>query len=265
MVNLNHALNKLSRNLKSNSPVLLCIVAAVGVAATGITTALGTVKAIDILDAKRKEQSDELTKGQIAAAVWPCYIPSALIAAGTVICIFGANYISKQQYNSLLAAYTLLDQSAREFKQKFIDIYGLDKEHELENEIAKDNLPAVTKESELPLWYDPETRRYFNTSVDDFKKALYTINHDLTINGFVSLDEFFMAMGIEPSEAANHLGWDIDWLMGVYEMPWIDIHYETAKTDDGLEVNVIYYDIEPEYPEASDYIDYYDNAVAKNA
>ena len=252
MVNINHALNKLSRNLKSNSPVLLCIVATVGVAATGITTALGTVKAIDILDAKRKEQSDELTKGQIAAAVWPCYIPSALIAAGTVICIFGANYISKQQYNSLLAAYTLLDQSAREFKQKFIDIYGLDKEHELENEIAKDHLETATidTESELPLWFEPVSQRYFAASIGDFRAACYALNRSLAIYGYAYLDELYTNLGLEPNEKANFYGWDIDWLVEDYKTPWIDIYWDTTKTDDGLEVNVIYYVIEPENPDA---------------
>ena len=58
-----------------------------------------------------KEKQEELTKIEKVKIAGPVYIPSILIGAGTVACIFGANVLNKRHQAALVSAYTLAESS----------------------------------------------------------------------------------------------------------------------------------------------------------
>ena len=128
----------------------------VGLVATAVLTAKATPKAMTRVENAREEKGEELTKVETAIAAAPAYIPPIITGAATLVCMFGANALSKRQQASLVSAYALLDNSYKEYKKKVNEMYGEDASNKVKEEIAKDKC----EESELKpadgmkLFYD---------------------------------------------------------------------------------------------------------------
>lgn len=131
--------------VKRNSATILTCAGAAGVVATSVLTAKATIKAVDILEAAQKEKGEELTKTEKFQVVAPVYIPPVLLGIGTITCIFGANIINKRVQASLISAYSLLDSSYKEYKEKVNDIYGEDADATIEKELMLDKHPRRRK------------------------------------------------------------------------------------------------------------------------
>lgn len=108
---------------------------------TAILTAQATTRANDILKAAEHENGEELTTLEKINYALPSYIPPILMGIGTITCIFGANAINKKYQASLLSAYTMLDSSYKEYKNKVSELYGKETDKIVEKEIEKDHCP----------------------------------------------------------------------------------------------------------------------------
>lgn len=127
--------------VKNNAPTILTCIGTVGVVATAVTTAKATIKAIDILEQAEKKKGEKLTtieKVQVAA---PVYISPILLGVGSISCFFGANVLNLRKQASLISAYTVLDQSYKEYKNKVNELYGENADFKVRNEIAKEKQP----------------------------------------------------------------------------------------------------------------------------
>ena len=132
---------KLEGFVKKNGATILTCVGAAGVVSTALLTSKATIKANDILENARREKGEELTVLEKINCALPSYIPAILMGVGTVTCIFGANVLNKKQQASLLSAYTLLDQSYKEYRSKVTELYGEEAEKAVEESIKKDHCP----------------------------------------------------------------------------------------------------------------------------
>lgn len=249
-MNLQQTLCRASRKtklyLRKSSPTILCCVAAVGVVSTAITAAMATPKALRKLKWE-KEEKGELSKIETFFVMAPAYIPTAAIGAGTIICIFGANILNKKQQATLLSAYSLLDQSYKEYKAKVIEMLGEDAEREIETAIEKDRLTKTKLDctNELPLFYDTFGKRYFNRSMEEVKDAEMCLNRNYAIRGYAGLNEYYSYLGLDLTDLGEVMGWEADTMTNFYGANWIDIYYDLVKTDDDLECYVIRFVQEP--------------------
>lgn len=244
---INHLSNKAGRWFKRSSPTILCVFAGIGVIGTAVAAAMVTKPALDALE-EYEDENGPLTTPEKVLFMAPSYIPAATIAAGTIVCIFGANALNKKQQAMIVSAYGLLDQSYKEYKAKVMEMLGKDGELEIRDAIVKDRIkkdPPIDSDSELPLFYDIYSKQYFNMAMEDFTEARYKLNRNLSLRGYSSLEEFYCFLGLDSTELSEIIGWDYETLLEEWGTVWIDIDAHLVKTDDGLECYVIDYLQEP--------------------
>lgn len=248
---MNSLLSKSQRFLKRNSATILTCVGAAGVVATTVTAVKATPKALMLLDHAKEEKGEELTKLEIVKIAGPAYIPSVLLGASTLACIFGANFLSKKGQASLMSAYALVDNGYKDFKKKVDELYGDEASAQVRAGIAKDKYeerPIRTVEDGKRLYYDFYSGRYFEATPAEVKTAEYELNRKLMMDDCAYLNEWYTLLGLESLEHGLDFGWATYANMDAYWQTWIDFHHEKVIMDDGLECIIISFMQEP-YPD----------------
>lgn len=244
---MNNLFNKSMLFLKRNSPTILTAIGSAGVIATTVTAVKATPKALYLLENARVEKGENLTKLETVKVAAPVYIPSILIGASTIACIFGANALSKRQQASLMSAYALLNNSYKEYKNKVKDILGEEAALNIETEIAKDNYVEATPINERKeLFYDAYSKRYFEATIYEIQEAEYKLNRDFITRDYAMLNEWYKYIGLEELSAYNDVGWSTGMVFDYYWENWIDFGHTTFTTDDGRECIMITLHSEPD-------------------
>lgn len=230
----------MGKKLLRNSTVLT-VIGGVGVVATAVTSAKATPKALLYLEQAKEEKGEDLTpleKFKIAGTV---YIPSALIGAATLACIFGANALNKKQQASLMSAYALLDNSYKEYKAKVKDIYGEEGIQTIQEEIAKDKYEEEKADADdgKLLFYDEFSGRFFRSTMEEVMRAEYEINRDLALQDWARVNDFYGYLKIDPIDGGDEIGWSTPMNYDMYWQTWIDFSNRKAVMDDGTEYYII--------------------------
>ena len=242
---MNSLLNKSQRFLKRNSATILTCVGAAGVIATTVTAVKATPKAMVLLEKAKKEKGEELTKVETVKIAGPAYVPTVLLGAGTLACIFGANILNKRGQAALMSAYALVDGAYKDYRNKVEEIYGEEAGTQVRAGIAKDKYaekyaenPIIPSEGKR-LYYDFFSDQYFEATPFQVQKAEYELNRSLMLEDFVYLDDWYKMLGLDPFEPSNNFGWTTCGNMDAYWQTWIDFHHEKVEVDDGLECIII--------------------------
>ena len=227
--------------LKRNSSTILTCVGAVGVVTASVMAVKATPKAMTLLDEAKLEKGEELTKTEAIVVAGPAYIPSILVGASTIACIFGANILNKRQQAGLMSAYALLDNSYKEYKNKVKEMVGEDCHIEIQNAIAKDHFEDydIDLEPEKELFYDEFSGQYFQSTLKDVLNAEYTINRDIQLQGWATFGDFCEEVGIDDYDDGGALGWSEGGNYARYWQSWVDFGHTKTVLDDGLECTII--------------------------
>lgn len=226
--------------LKKNSATILTSVGAAGVVVTAVTAVKATPKALAILEEAKNEKEEELTNLEKIKYAGPVYIPSVLIGASTIACIFGANSLNKRQQASLASAYALLNNSYKEYKKKVIELYGEDGEEAVVRGIAQDKYEEadIPKDDEQ-LFFDEFSGRFFKSTMEKVQRAEYEINRDLVMRDWATLNDFYDYLKIPGLEGGETIGWSTPMNSDMYWQPWVDFSNVKAITDDGVEYYIV--------------------------
>lgn len=250
----NGIINKLALFTKENASSILTGVGVVGVVATAVTAAKATPKAMALIQNAENQKNEELSTLDKIIIAGPAYIPSILIGASTIACIFGANHLNKQKQEALTAAYMMLDNSYKKYRNKVKEIYGEDDERKIRNEIARDGfeIEYVDPDSEKKLFYEPISERYFESTVEEIQRAEYELNHQLILKDYANINDFYKLLGLAPTKIGDKIGWSTYAGYVCYGYNWIDFLHDVVELDGGLECITINYPYEP----TLDYMDY---------
>lgn len=242
--------------LKKNSTTILTYAGAAGVVATTAMAIKATPKAMLILEQAKEEKGEELTKVETIQVALPIYIPTLIVGASTLACIFSINVLSKRNQASITSAYALLSSSYKEYKEKVIELYGEEAESLVVEEIAKDNYEGnVPKEDDgKVLFYDEHSRRYFRSTVEIVQRAEYEINRDLIMQDYATVNDFYKYLDLPPIEGGDKLGWTTCINYDCYWQLWIDFSHSRTVMDDGTDCRIIRMLTEP----IVDFEDYYE-------
>lgn len=241
---------------RHGSTVLTCI-GSIGVIATTVTAVQATPKAIALLEKAKKEKGEELTKLDKVKITGTTYIPTIIMGIGTITCIFGANVLNKRTQAALISAYTMIDSSYREYRQKLKELYGEEAHEKIVDAIviekAKETGASgsyfsmscdITSDEacgEPVLFYDEYGNRYFESTIENVINAAYHLNRNYILRGYTWLNEFYEFLGIDSIESGDVLGWEpTD--EGEY---WIELNFRKTVLDDGLECYIIEMPFEP--------------------
>lgn len=245
-------MNKLSTGLRRASPTILTVLSIAGLMGTTTMAVRATPKALQLIKIKKDElETDKLTPVELIRTTWRCYIPSALLGAGTITCIIGIGVMDRRNQAALTSAYAMLNESYKQYRQAAKKVYGEDADSNIRAEMAKDAMVAsydygyqvynmdMDPESERLLFYDLASRKYFTTTMAAVLNAQYHANRNLAMRGDCSLNEYLSFLGVEGVDHGDEMGWDIGYMIEQMDTYWLDFDNHKTTLEDGLECIVI--------------------------
>lgn len=239
---------------KKNGSTILTVAGAIGVAGTTVLAVKATPKAMRLLEEAKEQKGEKLTKVETIKVAGPAYIPTVLVGAGSIACIFGANVLNKRQQASLMSAYALLDSSYKEYKEKVKVVHGEDGEKTVRTEVAKDHYneeDVLNEDDGKQLFYDEFSQRYFRASNETVLSAEYAINKIIAEDCYATLNELYDLFEIDGIDGGDDIGWSSAQMFDMYWSSWIDFWHEKAEAKDGTEFYIINF-TEP-VPDFADY------------
>ena len=227
--------------VKHNSPTILTCIGAAGVVGTAVLTGKAVVKASKLLEEAKEEKGEDLTPMETLQVAGPTYIPAVLTGVATITCIFGANTKKKKKQAALLSAYTLLDRSYKDYKEKVDELYGEGSDRNVRNKLAKDKYDEndISVDADKQLFYDEFSERYFESTMEKVLEAEYELNHIIARDCGAFLNEFYELLGIDTVDYGDYMGWSSFELAKTYGYCWIDFEHTKATIDDGRECTII--------------------------
>lgn len=225
---------KVNNFIKNNSPTILTVIGSIGVSITAVMSARDTVKAIKRINKRETENSCSYgTKEKIKIAA-PCYIPTALSAVSTILCICGANKLNKNMQKSLTSAYILLDQSYREYKKSVKEVYGKEGEEKViectANRKAEES--TLTELNKDDVFFDNFSLQFFTSSLSAVREAEKQANEILHNQGYISLRMVYSLLGEDLLGTDNLLGWSLG-AGRVYDYENIELEVTCIPREDG--------------------------------
>lgn len=159
------------------------------------------------------------------------YGPAVAIGVTSIACMLGSNHILRKRNVALAAAFTAVDNSFKQYRGRLIDRFGKDLDRELRFGIkAKEveetvvdengNEKTVTKTVNVVdpniahdiysvVWCEGNTGWTKNAELNKvflLKQQNYA-NDKLRLNHFVSLNEVYKMLGINPTSYGQLAGW----------------------------------------------------------
>lgn len=227
--------------IKKNASTILTCVSAVGMIGTVVLAVRATPKAMRACtDAQVKKGRTQLTKLEVAKASAPAYLPTIAAGTGTLICLFGANVLSRRQQASLISAYAALDQAFADYRAKVISFGG----KELDKAVT-DAMEAEQKdkEEERPPWDEVQTfylqgyPKFFDRTMEQVRTAEYVLNRNFVLRGSATFNEFLRFLGVDDlGEEGEKIGWESYIGEAFYGYQWIDFDHVYRVTDDGMAI-----------------------------
>ena len=249
-------LNELVRSVEMafirRSPEILTGVGIAGMITATCCAVRVTPKAIELLteaEENVKESEDrEITPIEVVQATWKCYIPSAIMVAGSVACIIGASSINAKRNAALMAAYKMTESMLTEYSSKVLETVGDKKEKLIRDEIKKDRMKndsVKTKEviftnNGSSLFYDIYSGRYFHSDLESVRRSINELNARLMREGSISLNELYESLSLGTTKTGSLMGWKMG--NGL-----IDVTYDTFIADNGEPCITMDYNVLPDY------------------
>lgn len=220
--------NKVVRFVKSNSPNILTGGAIVGTVATAFLTGRASYNAaLDI----HKEFGPDASNKEKVGFVWKRYIPAGAAGVATIACIVGSNRVGNRRLLAATMAYTIADQAFDQYKEKVVEQLGENKEKAIRDEIAKDKVlsnPTNLAPVEVGVGVhccELYTGRYFVSNMETLQRAANEVNARMLIHDICNLDEFYYAIGLNPTRYSGEMGWKTPKLM--------KLEFTTVMSDKG--------------------------------
>lgn len=217
--------SNIGRTLRQKSPEILTGVGIGGMITTTVLAVRATPEAMRRIEAKKKEEHHKkLTMLQTVQAAWICYIPAGVTGTVSVACLIGASAVNGRRNAALATAYSLAENTLRDYRAKVVETIGDKKEEAILDAIDRDRIernPPPQNSSEIPMTegavapvmcYDTMFGRYFYSDVETLKRAANKLNWQMN-NGsepYISLNEFYMEIGLSTVDVGDDLGWRSD-------------------------------------------------------
>ena len=245
--------------VQKNSPTILSATAVVGF--IGSMVILWKTKdkieddleqrRLDIRDANDDFEDEEENKAQIKMINRTCVknvaihaLPVFAMSTLTIASIIASVKIGNRRFAAVSAAYTLLDQNSKEWREKARELLGDSKLRKVDEAYADEKIGATFPEDEDKIlttghgdtiFYDSWTDRYFKSAIEYVRRQVNDLNYRLISEDWIDLNEFYYAVGLGPCKAGHEFGWNIGY-NGQIEIKMIPRIVER----NGVERTVIY-------------------------
>ena len=242
--------------LKKNASTFLTCIGAGGMIATVVLAVKATPNAQKKIAGAKIEKrqalqtSDDpmsvinsptsLTPTETVLACWKEYAPAMAVGTASLICIFGANFLSRRQQACLISAYAALDQAFEEYRSKVISLAGAETDNAVMNSIQEEHKDSDEKN---PPWEVVQTfylegyPKFFDTTMEKVARAEYCFNRIFVLRGYATFNELLHFLGLEDlGEMGEQVGWESYSGEAFYGYQWIDFDHIHRVSDEGVRV-----------------------------
>ena len=221
-MNLTKRAKQFEKLIHDNSPTILTGVGVAGTITTALLTGRAAIRADRFLEQQSYIQQTDFEPKEVVSMTWKLFVPPVLVGAGTVAAIVMANRIGNRRAAAIAAAYAISEKAMAEYKEKVIDRIGETKEQKIRDEIAQDQVARTPGSNAVVLvgygdvlCFDSYSGRYFNSSVENIKKAENDLNHRILNDMYASLTDWYNLIGLASIEMSDEVGWNVDKLLEV--------------------------------------------------
>lgn len=201
-----------------HSPAILTGLGIAGLLTTTVLAVRATPKALKNIEAAKQEKNKEkLTPVETVKATWKCYLPATLTATTSVVCLVGAHSVHMRRHAALATAYKISETALAEYREKVVETIGEKKEQLIKEKIDKDHVDKnpvskseviMTKKGET-LCFDYYSSRYFESDIEQVKKAFNSLNALMLREDYVSLNDLYAELGIDYTGIGDTMGWNV--------------------------------------------------------
>lgn len=156
------------------------------------------------------------------------YAPTAAFAATSVICILGAHGIMRKRNAALLIAYNAVDKAFRTYRDRVIEEFGADKDHEYRFGIRNETITTKNGDKETTKiqshfgeagspyarCFSEVTAKNWSPDPNMSKMTLSNVQNNvndlLQVRGHVFLNEVWDRLGMERTPDGQIVGWTLD-------------------------------------------------------
>lgn len=159
------------------------------------------------------------------------YIPGVTVEVLSIVSIISSNRELKKRNLSLASAYAVLDETYKRYRKNVIEKYGEDVDSELLHDIRKETIEEETTDekgktkktkktinvasglSEYGIVLDrTDNHGIFNPQDIKYTVQVLTgeqnyVNDLLRVRKWVTLNQVYERLGVEPTKAGNVVGW----------------------------------------------------------
>lgn len=178
-------------------------------------------------DVDKKNHGKELTKVYISTAVdvAKLYMPAILIGGASIACLVGSHNIMQRRNAALLAAYKMVDEGFKRYRDTIADEYGFDREKELyiksrEEAVSVEEDGKMVEKKSNKLNGVSQYARFFDETNIEWTKSpeqnLFFLrcqqnyaNDQLQARGHIFLNEVYDLLHIPRSQAGALVGWTL--------------------------------------------------------
>lgn len=234
--------------ISKHSPEILTGLGIAGMLTTTVLAVKATPKALRLIEEKKEEEwVDDLKPIEVVKVTWKCYAPAVVTGVVSTACLIGGCSVNARRNAALATAYQLSTTALNEYKEKVVETIGEKKEQVVREKVAKEKLeknPVTNSEVIMTgkgetLCYDSVSGRYFKSDRDKIIRILNDLNRRMISEMYISLNEFYTGIGLDPILIGDELGWNIDYP--------IEVKFGAQIADDGTPCLVLDYLIAPRY------------------
>ena len=212
------------------SPKIFAAAAIVGTVGTAVLAVKATPKALLLLEGKKEQVGRPvLTKREIIATTWKCYIPAFASGLITIACIAAGQSIQAHRNAQLLVAYGLSETARRLYSERVRVELGPDHENAIKVDAAISQMrnQPITKDILIPLddntnielapkdeivrCYDYISSREFFASQNQIEEIVNKFNeNEMEVFGRSSLNvlySYFDNKNLAQADIYEMLGW----------------------------------------------------------
>lgn len=244
-------LAKVAKDLRiavdKHSPEILTGIGIAGMVTTTVLAVRATPKALALIERKKEEDGvNKLPPVDVVKTTWKCYWPSAAVGAASIACLIGASSVNLRRNAALATAYALSESTLRDYQKKVVEEIGEKKEKRIREAVTKEELarnPVSKNEIIITgggdvLCYDQACHRYFKSSIEKLRKIENDLNMQMRNENYISLNDFYHEVGLDPVAAGQELGWSID-------KGYMELEFDSHLADDGTPCLVVIFSKPP--------------------
>lgn len=246
MRSISGSINKVGFKLRNHGPEILVVLGVLGTVTSAVMACKATTKVNDILE-EAKDDIDvvhenavdvkpELTRVYIKTGIelTKLYAPAVTLGVLSIGGIVSSNRILRKRNLALAAAYATVDKGFKEYRNRVIERFGEEVEHEIKHNITSKKIDTIVvdengKEKKvketIQVFGEPNEHsdyaRFFDDGCTGWEKnAEYNLmflraqqqfaNDKLMANGRLFLNEVYDMLGIPRTKAGQVVGWIYD-------------------------------------------------------